>query len=131
MLLRSDGMNIKLLRKGDFAVIAAVIVVAAALLIWRFASSPEKLEAVITVDGEIVETVDLSAVAQRTVIETDTSPETVIVAENGAIYFESAECSDKLCVACGKLTHKGDTAVCLPARTVITVGEAEVDAVTY
>lgn len=124
-------MNIKLLKKSDLAVIAAVVAVALALLIWRYASASEKLEAVVTVNGEIVETLDLSAVKERRVIETKTNPATVIVAENGAIFFESAECEDKLCVACGKLNRKGDTAVCLPSKTVITVGKAEVDAVTY
>lgn len=124
-------MNNKLLKKSDIAVIVAVVIAAASLLIWRHFSSTEKLTAVVTVNGETVEMFDLSAVKERRVIKTETDPETVIVAENGAVYFESAGCEDKLCIACGKLTHKGDTAVCLPSKTVITVAGSDVDAVTY
>lgn len=124
-------MNIKLFRKGDLAVIAAVAAVAALLFAWRAAGDTENLTAVITVNGETVQTVDLATVSERTEYRIDTTPEVLIVAENSAIYFEEAGCEDKLCIACGKLNQKGDTAVCLPARTVITVGQAQVDAVTY
>lgn len=124
-------MNIKLFRKGDLAVIAAVAAVAVLLFAWRAAGDTENLTAVITVNGETVQTVDLANISERTEYRLDTTPEVLIVAENSAIYFEEAGCEDKLCIACGKLNQKGDTAVCLPARTVITVGQAQVDAVTY
>ena len=102
-------MDRKLLRKADIFIIAAVIVAAAAL--WLALSQYQgKLEAVVTVDGEVLRTVDLSS---------------------GAIWVAEAGCRDKLCAACGKLTRMGDTAVCLPARTVITVSGSELDAVTY
>ena len=68
---------------------------------------------------------------EEAVIIPDTEPKVRIVAENGKIFFESAECEDKLCVSCGKLEKKGDTAVCLPSKTVITVAGSDVDAVTY
>ncbi len=121
-------MDIKLFRKGDFAVILAVLIVALAFFAWKNIGSDKK-EAVITVDGEIIETVDLQAITEKKTIKI--GDEAVIVAENGAVYFESAKCEDKLCVACGKLTEKGDTAVCLPAKTVVTVAGKKVDAVTY
>ncbi len=123
-------MEIKLFRKGDIAVIAAIV---AAALIFAFTSisDGENLQAVITVDGEIVETVDLSSVKERTIITPDTQPQVVIVAENGEIRFDSADCEDRLCVNTGSLKKGGDTAVCLPAKTVITVTGSDVDAVVY
>lgn len=124
-------MNVKLFRKGDIAVIAVVAVVALLILLLRFTGDTENLTADITVDGVTVETVELSKFTERTEYRPETTPEVLIVAEDSAIYFEYAGCEDKLCVACGKLNKKGDTAVCLPARTVITVGESAVDAVTY
>lgn len=123
-------MKTKLIRKGDIAVILAILLVAAVL--WFFQTrQPDKLEAVITVNGETVETIDLASVKKKTTFKLDTEPEVVIAAENGAIYFESADCDDKLCVNCGKLSRKGDTAVCLPAKTVVTVSGSDLDVLTY
>lgn len=123
-------MKTKLIRKGDIAIIFAVFLVAAVL--WFFQTrQADKLEAVITVNGETVETLDLSSVKKKTTFELDTEPKVVIAAENGAIYFESADCDDKLCVSCGKLSRKGDTAVCLPAKTVLTVSGSDIDVLTY
>lgn len=123
-------MKTKLFKKGDIAVILIILVAAA--LFWFFRTQQtDRLEAVITVDGETVETIDLSAVREKRIIELDTDPKVVIAAENGAIYFESAECDDKLCINCGKLSRKGDTAVCLPAKTVVTVSGSDVGVMTY
>lgn len=123
-------MKTKLFKKGDIAVILVILVAAA--LFWFFRTQQtDRLEAVITVNGETVETIDLSAVKEKRIIELDTDPKVVIAAENGAIYFESAECDDKLCINCGKLSRKGDTAVCLPAKTVVTVSGSDVGVMTY
>ena len=122
-------MNIKLFKKGDIAVIAVIIAVAGFFSLWQ-SLSDEKLTAVVTVDGEIVETVDLSKEENR-IIRPETDPAVEIAVENGKIYFKSAECTDRLCVSCGKLEKKGDTAVCLPSKTVVTVIGSDVDAVTY
>ncbi|MBQ2847606.1 MAG: NusG domain II-containing protein [Clostridia bacterium] len=123
-------MNVKLFRKGDIAVIAIIIIAAIAFAYFSFSDS-ENLQAVITVDGEVVETLDLSSVKERIVITPETEPKVVIVAENGEIRFDSAECEDRLCVNSGSLKKGGDTAVCLPAKTVITVMGSDVDAVVY
>lgn len=123
-------MKTKLFKKGDIAVILVILVAAA--LFWFFRTQQtDRLEAVITVNGETVETIDLSAVREKRIIELDTDPKVVIAAENGAIYFESAECDDKLCINCGKLSRKGDTAVCLPAKTVVTVSGSDISVMTY
>lgn len=123
-------MNIKLFKKGDIAVIAAVFAAVMIFTLWSNLSS-KNVDAVITVNGAVVETVDLSAVTDRREIIPDTSPAVKIVAENGEIWFEYAECEDRLCVASGRLRKAGDTAVCLPSKTVITVSGSDVDAVVY
>lgn len=123
-------MNIKFLRKGDIAVIAVIILAAVFFMLWS-SSKSEAVQAVITVDGEVIENVDLSNIKEKVTIIPATTPRVVITAENGKIRFESAECEDRLCVACGELSKHGDTAVCLPSKTVITVTGSDVDAVVY
>ncbi len=123
-------MNLKLFRKGDFAVIAVIVLFAVAFMAWSNSKS-ESAQAVITVDGETVETLDLELIKEKLIIIPGTSPSVTIIAENGEIWFEDAECEDRLCVATGKLSKHGDTAVCLPAKTAITVTGSDVDAVVY
>ncbi len=122
-------MNIKLIKKGDILLVAAIAVIAGIFFLWQSLNN-ESLTAVVTVDGEVVQTVNLSAKEEKIIIP-DTQPKVEIVAENGKIRFDYAECEDKLCVSCGNLEKKGDTAVCLPSKTVITVAGSDVDAVTY
>ena len=123
-------MNLKFIKRGDIAVIAVILIAAAVFMFWSN-SKTEAVQAVITVDGETVKTVDLGNIKEKMTFIPATSPRVVITAENGKIRFESAECEDKLCVACGELEKHGDTAVCLPSKTVITVTGSDVDAVVY
>jgi hypothetical protein len=123
-------MNLKFIKKGDIIIIAVILLAAAVFTFWSN-SKTESVQAVITVDGETVKTVDLSNIKEKITFIPATDPRVVITAENGEIRFESADCEDKLCVACGNLSKHGDTAVCLPSKTVISVIGSDVDAVTY
>lgn len=123
-------MNLKFIKKGDIIIVALILLAAAVFAFWSN-SKTESLQAVITVDGETVKTVDLANIKEKFTFIPATDPRVVITAENGEIRFESAECEDKLCVACGNLSKHGDTAVCLPSKTVITITGSDVDAVVY
>lgn len=123
-------MKIKLLKKGDIIVIAAVIAVAI-LLTFIGKSNSAMPVAEISVDGKTVETVNLYSVKEKIVITPNSEYNIKIIAENGKIWFEHSDCEDKLCMAAGKLSKSGDVAVCLPAKTVITVSGSDVDAVVY
>ncbi|MBO4338849.1 MAG: NusG domain II-containing protein [Clostridia bacterium] len=122
-------MKRKLLGKADLIIIVLLFAIAVVLLLPRFFSD-DKLTAVISQNGETVKTIDLSAVTESYEIKLDGA---VILVEKNAVSFKSAECPDRLCVKCGRLTHAGDTAVCVPTRTVITVSGSEktVDVISY
>ena len=124
-------MKTRLLKKADIITVLIIIIICvSAVLFMRYTGGG--LNARITVDGNVIETVDLNTVEKPYTIITETIPETEITVENGAIYFSRSECENQFCVGSGKLTSKGATAVCLPARVVITVtADKSVDAVTY
>ena len=124
-------MSLKLVRKADLIIVAVIIIVAGFLLLKNYSSKEEKLIAEIIVDGRLYETVDLSSVNEQNRYILDTDPQVVIMAENGQIWFEKSDCPDKVCVKSGKLKHKGDTAVCLPAKTIVTILGSDLDALTY
>ena len=116
-------MQRRFIKKADIALIAVILCVGAALLIWRFLPSNGKTEAVIYAGGEVYRRVTLDKSADMT-ITPDTDPKVVIKIKDGAVWFEDADCRDKLCVKSGKLTRPGDTAACLPAGVVRGLGEA-------
>ena len=123
-------MKNKLFRKTDLIIILAVALAALAFILWQ-RSGETPLTAEISVNGETVMSVDLSKVSDRVEIRPEGADDVLIVAENGKIRFAYSPCPDKLCVRQGELYRKGDTAVCLPEKTVITVRGAQLDAVTY
>lgn len=127
--LKADFSRLKLIKKADIIIIVSIVF--ASLVAFPIISrSDGRLEATVTIEGKTVCTIDLSA-SQSLEFRTDTEPSLLIKAENGEVWIEEAGCKDKICVACGRLSRKGDTAVCLPAKTVICVGNSELDAVTY
>lgn len=123
-------MKLKLIRKADIIIIVSLLIICSVLLIPRFFSK-KKLTATVYQNGKAIEQIDLSQVEKEYELNVDGA---VIFVEKNAISFLSADCPDKLCVKCGRLTHSGDTAVCVPTGTVITVSgnsEKQVDAVSY
>lgn len=122
-------MSKKFFGKTDFIIIAVLLVISALLFIPRLSGS-KNLTAEISHDGKVIEKIDLSKVSSPYKITLDGA---VISVEENQISFESADCPDKLCVHCGKLKNKGDTAVCIPTRTVVRIvgSDSGVNAITY
>lgn len=89
---------------------------------------PSGTVAVISVDGEEYERIDLSAVKEAYDIEisTDFGKNTVHV-EPGAISVTSASCPDKVCVKQGRLSGGGVPIVCMPNRLVISIEGSGID----
>lgn len=126
----------KLFEKNDLLVIIIIAAIAIILLIPHFFKQ-DNLTAVITVNGETAETVDLNKINGVREITLKSDPQVKVRIEKGRICVCEAECKDKLCVKCGWLDSPGDAAVCLPAKVVIALsGESgtqdeKADIITY
>ena len=122
----------KLLRKNDLIAVAVVLFACALLLIPSLKKN-DKLIATVTVDGEQIRIIDLSAVENEYSFSTNTVPNAEITVQKNTIYFSCAECPDKLCVKTGKLDRNGQTAACLPAKAVISLKseKPDFDVLTY
>ncbi len=123
-------MKSTLFRKYDFLIIAAVLALSALVIFTRAHDSGGRV-AVVSVNSEVICEIDLDSAKGREVITPETEPEVTIVAENGEIFFENSQCRDKICVKSGRLSKAGDIAVCLPAKTVVSITGSGPDAVTY
>lgn len=123
----------KLIRPLDIILIAMLLLGAAGFGIYT-KNTTKSATAVIYVDGEIYQSIELDKVEKSYELDLPCSPKAKLLVEKGCISFIKADCSDKLCVSTGKLRHRGDTAACLPAKAVVTIengGEKEIDALVY
>lgn len=127
--------RIRLFGRADALLIAASLSLAALLAYIYTAPAHSPLKAEITVNGELYKTVYLTDAPKETIV-IQTDPAVTLSVRDGKISFINALCADRLCEKRGALDRAGGTAVCLPARVVVTVisdksGEADFDAVSY
>ncbi len=124
-------MERKLLGKHGAALIIFTVIVIAALTAYKYTRAKTSLTAVVMSDGATVLSLPLDEVTEKREFTLDNGM--VIAAENGEIWVESAPCKDKICVRTGKLSRSGESAVCVPLKTVVSVkGASEnIDVITY
>lgn len=122
----------KLIKPLDLLLIALLLLGGTGF--WFYAKhSTSHAAAVIYIDGEVYQSISLEKVEEPYELPLPCSPKATLLVEKGAVSFKEAECSDKVCVNTGKLTKRGDTAACLPAKVVVTIenGEKQLDAMVY
>lgn len=117
--------------KHGAALIIFTVIVIAALTAYKYTRAKTSLTAVVMSDGATVLSLPLDEVTEKREFTLDNGM--VIAAENGEIWVESAPCKDKICVRTGKLSRSGESAVCVPLKTVVSVkGASEnIDVITY
>lgn len=123
----------KLLKPIDLILIAVLLLGGLGFRLYT-EHSTKSATAVIYIDGEIYQKIELEQVDKPYELTLPCSPKAKLLIENGAVSFHEAECSDKVCVNTGKLTKRGDTAACLPAKAVVVIEngtEKEIDALVY
>lgn len=105
------------MKKGDYVVIAAVLLISLLLFLPSFFPAEEKT-AEVYVDGEKVKSVAFSSLKAE---ERFTVSGCEILFEKDGASFVKSDCKDQLCVKCGKLKNAGDSMACVPNRVVVAV----------
>ncbi|WP_058300839.1 NusG domain II-containing protein [Gorillibacterium timonense] len=116
---------LKLFKKADLILLAAVILIASVFILPPLLKKDAglasgKLYAKITVDGKPYKTVELGAVEQELEINTKYGYNLLKLHDSG-IQMIDADCPDKLCLTFGNVTAVGQTIVCLPHRLMVEV----------
>ena len=110
----------KILGKRDMILTAAILLIAAAVFGFNYVSHrTPAATAQISVDGKVVEILDLSKDTELTVTSPGGGTNHLIV-KDGEIWCSEASCPDKVCVHQGKKHLSSDTIVCLPNKMVVT-----------
>lgn len=110
----------RFVRSADLILIAALLVLGLSIFLPRTLSKADgNVTAVIVQNGKTIQTIDLRTVEEPYTISLDCHPAVVLAVEPGSIRYQSAACKDKICVRTGTLSKPGDTAACLPSRTLV------------
>ena len=123
----------KLLKPIDLILIAVLLLGGVGFSLYT-KHSTKSATAVIYIDGEVYQKIELEKVDKPYELTLPCSPEATLLIGNGSVSFHSANCTDKVCVNTGRLTKRGDTAVCLPAKAVVVIENGEnkdIDALVY
>lgn len=99
-----------------------VIVAIGLLLVMIYVFYPRKAASSVDVlmDGKCVGTYDLRVDASIPIEVNGTVTNTLEICD-GKAFMSDATCPDKLCMKQGKISHQGETIVCLPNKIVIQV----------
>ena len=104
------------------------LVAAAGLLLYGKLGRGEGMVAVVSVNGEVLERIDLSKVREAYEFEVTTPyGNNTVRVEPGAICVTHADCPDQICVFQGRLTGSGIPIICMPHRLVIEIEGGDID----
>lgn len=118
------------IKKGDIIIILCTLVLAG-LLISLWPASGGSLTAVVMQDGRVLHRIALTGIVTPVELDIEGAYHNHIIAENGRIRFETSDCPDKICVNTAWLTRAGQSAACLPNKTLILIeGSGELDAIS-
>lgn len=121
----------KKMKRGDFIMLMGAGVVAGGLFLWTGStdlfrrmtrSDDDPLIAKIEQNGSVTHELDLMEITEQERIALENDLNVIIQVQPGQIRFHHSDCPDNICVNTGWLTREGHNAVCLPARTVVSVG---------
>ena len=102
-------------------ILVLLIILAALVMLWQQNSRQSQgpaAQAQVSVDGQLVETIDLQTDGEYT-IQGAGGGSNHLVVEDGQI------CPDKVCIQQGKQSLDGATIVCLPNRMIVQILSGE------
>ena len=122
--MSTENKNRKM-KKKELVMILVILAVSAVLYAGSrilFSKPPAKVE--ISVDGTVIETLDLNKDTELTVEGWNGGTNHIVIKE-GTVHVTEASCPDKVCVNQGTIRRNGEAIICLPNRMIarITGGE--------
>ena len=108
-------------------ILVLLIILAALVMLWQQNSRQSQgpaVQAQVSVDGQLVETIDLQTDGEYT-IQGAGGGSNHLVVEDGQIWCDEATCPDKVCIQQGKQSLDGATIVCLPNRMIVQILSGE------
>jgi hypothetical protein len=112
------------LRKADLLLLGGILAAGCVLAIVLLLTRGTGNEVQIRVDGQVVETLELSQ-DQTYEIQGVGGGTNLLVIQNGEAWVEEATCPDGLCENMGKISGVGQSVICLPNKVVVEIVSQE------
>lgn len=117
------SMN-KFLGKNDIKLILillfSTLIVVGALLARNLSEGQDRKQVVVSVDGAEIVRFPLDEDRTYEIAGFGEGHNTLII-QGGEAYMSDASCPDHLCMGMGKISHAGQSIICLPNRVVIEI----------
>ncbi|MHB8131144.1 MAG: NusG domain II-containing protein [Mobilitalea sp.] len=113
-----------MIKKNDLILIGVIILLGVAVIIFMNAIKTEGSKVVITIDGNVYDTLELKEDTTYTV-EVDNGVWNTFEIKDGYVNMLDASCPDKLCVKHNDIHYDHETIVCLPNKVVLEVIDGE------
>lgn len=114
-------MNIKHKHRHDLILIIVILLAAAVTGTWYYIThQTPAIRAEVTIDGTIVEVLDLSK-DQEVTIQGARGGTNHLIIQNGEIWCSEASCPDSVCIHQGKQSQDGSLIVCLPNLMIVQI----------
>lgn len=107
--------------KGDYVIVAIVLIAACALWLSFPVKKGQNGVATILQNGKIIRQIQLKEINKPETIRLGGTYHNTIIVEKGRIRYQSADCPDKICVHTGWISYVGQSAACLPNKTIIRI----------
>lgn len=105
--------------RNDVILVAVLIALGGALLLFLRLTRQDGGIARVRIDGETVLELPLSQDAQVELGEPGRG--NLLIIENGAARVERADCPDQVCVRQGAVRYNGESIVCLPHKLIVSI----------
>ena len=115
-MTENQNMKQKLFKRQDMILIAVILAAAVLLFLGTKIMHKSPAEVIeISVDGKVIETLDL-AKDQELTIDGVSGGTNHLIIKDGEAWVSEATCPDRLCVHQGKIHLDGEIIVCLPNK---------------
>lgn len=109
------------MKKNDIFLIGALLLIGVVLFLgYRIFYSQAGASVEIMVDGKVYENLSLDK-NQELEIPSEDGGKNILTIQDGYADMTEANCPDGLCVKQAKISHRGETIVCLPHKVVVKV----------
>lgn len=119
-------------RKKEIVFIMVCIGIGVILfVIFWLGSDPRGTQVIVRVEGKQVASFSLEQDQTYEITGADGGKNQLVIAD-GTARIETADCPDERCVQMGRISHSGQSIICLPHQVVVEIQggkEAETDAV--
>lgn len=113
------------MKKGDYVVILAIILIAVGIF---FETNKKNISdknknnsfVIINVDGKEYSKYKLLGTDEKINVKTKYGENTIEI-KKGKVNMTHSDCKDQLCVEMNEISKSGESIICLPNRTVVTI----------